>query len=1024
MIRTAVRRPILTAVVFLVGIVFGLYAYSRLQVDMFPDVSLPSISVITMYPGASSYDVEENVTKPLEDQLSQVPNLKNIRSFSQENLSSIILEFQEGTDLDEAANDVRDMIDNAMFFLPEDVQRPQLVKFNLSQFPILIISIASKDTLVDIRHLVESRILDELEIVPGVGGVELFGGGRPRQIKVSVDKKALEKYGLTFSDVVRAIEASNMDIPSGNIEFGDIDYVIRIKGKLRNPEQVADIPIPTRRGVVLRLGDIADVRFGYEDRKNYGVVNGKEGVVIGVFKKSGSNIVSVADGVKKKLEELSKRYNIEVYYPIDFSRQVKLSINHLSRDLLLAIVIVVLATFLILRNLGASLIISLAIPISLIAAFIYLYVTGSTINLISLSALALAVGMVVDDAVVVIENIFYHREKGEKPDAAAIFGTQEVSQAIIASTLTRISVVLPLLLASGFIGLFFSQLVYSIAVTLLTSLLIAFTLTPMLAARFMSPLTPPKTVVGRAIERFLLSLEEGHRKLLRWSTKHRFLAITISVVIFILGMGLFRFVKVEFLLAPESRSVTMEMLMPPGTRLEVTRKVFDEALKIIESSPYVEYTSCRVGPSSKGFASTFGNVESSNFATCFIKIKEDIPLKDKEVAAILNEKLKDIPGPEKLEVTAGNSANRIIFGGGKDISIEIYGYDIPTTDSIARLIREKLEKIEGLTAISISRSTSRPELQIVFDREKLASYGLTPAVAGMLIRGAIFGQDAGNITVEGQDVPINVRLDDRYRKDINIIKTLMIPTPTGKMVYAGDVIKEIRFGYGPLSIERINKRRVVRVEADYYGRALGDVVKDIESALSEITLPQGVDIELAGSVKRQREAFGQLMIALIMGLVLLFLIMAGQLESFVYPAIIMLSVPFAFVGVALFLILWNEPLSSNAFVGMIMVMGIALSNAILMTDYMNILKGRGYDLIEAVVQGASRRLRPILITTITVILGLLPMALDRSIGAETYRGLAVAVIGGLTFSTIITLFFIPTVYSVYESWRAKRRKAA
>ena len=1020
MIRTAVKRPILTTVVFLVLVVFGLYSYSKLKVDMFPDVSLPTISVITIYPGASSYDVEENVTKPLEDQLVQIPNLKNIRSFSQENVSSIILEFQEGTDLDEAANDVRDNIDRAMFFLPEEVDRPQIVKFNLSQFPVLIVSMASKDSLVDIRHLVETRIIDEIELVPGVGGVELFGGGRPREIRVEVDKKVLERYGLTFTDIVNIIRSSNMDIPSGNIKFGDIDYVIRIKGKMENPRQVENIPVPTRMGVVLRLGDIAHVEYGYAERTNYGVVNGKEGVVVGVFKKSGSNIVSVADGVKKKLNELAEKYHIEVYYPIDFSRQVKLSIKHLSRDLFLAIIIVVLATFLILRNIGASLIISLAIPISLIAAFIYLYVTGSTINLISLSALSLAVGMVVDDAVVVIENIFYHREKGEKPDAAAIFGTQEVSQAIIASTLTRISVVLPLLLASGFVGLFFSQLVYSIAITLLTSLFIAFTLTPMLAARFMSPLTPPKTIVGKWIENFLSALERGHRALLRWSTRHRFLAITISVLIFVLGMSLFRFVKVEFLMAPESRSVTMEMLMPPGTRLEVTKEVFDRALGIIESDPRVEYTSCRVGPSSKGFASTMGQVESSGFATCFIKIKEDVPLKDKEVAAILNEKLKNIPGPQRLEVTTGNLANRMIFGGGKDISIEIYGHDIPTTDSLAKLIKSRLEKISGLTAISISRSTSRPEIQVIFDREELSRYGLTPALAGMFIRQALYGADAGSMTVEGSDIPINVKLKGDYREHIDILKTLMIPSPSGNMVYAGDVIKELRFGYGPLSIERINKRRVVKVEADYYGKALGEVVAEIEKALSDITLPPGVDIELSGAIKRQRETFGQLMIALILGLVLLFLIMAGQLESFVYPAIIMLSVPFAFVGVALFLILWREPLSSNAFVGMIMVMGIALSNAILMTDYMNILRGRGYDLLEAVVEGASRRLRPILITTITVILGLLPMALDTSTGAETYRGLAVAVIGGLTFSTIITLFFIPTVYSVYESWRARK----
>jgi len=1021
MIRLAVRRPVLTFVVFAVLTLFGIFSLFNLKIDLFPNVSLPSISVITFYRGASSEDVEKLVTEPLERALSTIPNIKNIRSFSQENISTIILEFEQGTDLNSAVNDIRDRIDFTLRLLPSDIERPTIFKFDLSQFPILVAGIYSTDSLRDIRKEFEDYIQNELERVPGVGQVLVFGGGRKRQINVLVDKARLEAYNLTLDQIVNAIKYNNLNVPVGDIKYGDIDYTIRVSGDIKDPKEIKDIPLIRRDGSIIKISDVAKVEYSYKDKINQVSAVKKDAIFIGIFKQSGANAVDVGLKVKQKLNEISKKYNLVVLIPTDFSRNVLNSINHLRRDLIFSAIFVILVTYLLLRNINASIIISIAIPVSLITAFIYLYVSGATINLISLSALALAVGLVVDDAIIVMENIFYHREKGENPITASIFGTEEVSQAVIASTLTRISVVLPLLFAGGFIGLFFKELVFSIGITLLVSLLVSFTLTPMLASKFLKDPKPPTTFIGKFLENAFKSLENGHKSLLRWSVKHKFLSVSIAIIIFIIGFSLFRFVKTEFIPAQDTGDITLSVLLPPGTKLEKTIEVMNKFEEIVSKNKYVEYYIFRAGPTESGFGSVSGFVEQSNFFGGQIKLV-DLSKRDKDsrtIAKELEQEFKKIPGPQTIDVSAGNLTNRLLFGGGKPISIEIYGDDIDKTDSIANLIRQKLENINGIVGITISRQSANPEIKIQLKKSELSKHALTIAQVGSYIRNAIYGTTASTVKIEGSDIDVLVRLDENYRNTLSILNNLQIPTPLGYSVYLSD-IADVKFGYGPLVIERINKRRVVKVESDYYQRALSEIINDVNKVINSINLPPGVDIKIGGSFERQREAFGQLFLALFLGIALIYLVMAGQLGSFLYPAIIMLSVPFSFVGVALIFLITNQPISVNAFVGVILVSGIVLSNAILMTDYMNILKARGYDLIDAVVEGASRRLRPILITTLTVIFGALPLALSKGEGSEQFKSLAIAVIGGLSFSTIITLFFIPTVYSIFESLRRKK----
>jgi len=1023
MIRIAVRRPVLTFVVFAVLFILGLFSLSRLKIDLFPNVTLPSISVVTFYRGASSEDVEKLVTEPLERNFSTIPNLKNIHSYSQENLSTIILEFEQGTDLDAATNDIRDRLDLALLQLPSGIERPKIFKFNLSNFPILAVILYSKDTLRDIRKEFDDYISNEIERVPGVAQVLLFGGGRKRQINILVDKTKMEAYNLTLNQIVNAIQSNNLNIPIGNIKYGDIDWIIRAEGEIKDPKQIANIPLIKRDGSVIKISDIAKVDYSYEDKINEFRSLEKNALFFAVFKQSDANAVEVGRRVKSKLEEISKKYNYGYLIPQDFTESVEKSIRNLNRDLIFSAIFVILVTYLLLRNIGASIIISIAIPTSLIVAFIYLYLSGTTINLISLSALALAVGLVVDDAIVVMENIFYHRERGETPISASIFATEEVSQAVIAATLTRISVVLPLLLAGGFVGLFFRELVFSIAITLFISLLVSFSLTPMLASKFLKDPKPPSTIIGKFLENALKGLENGHKKLLRWSVNHKFLATTIGIIIFILGFSIFRFVKTEFIPSQDTGSVIIRILLPPGTKLEKTSEVADKVEEILRKNKYIEFYGLRVGPTESGFGSVSGLVEASNFIGSQAKL---IPLekRDKsanEIAAMIEKEIKNIPGPQIVEVSSGSFANQLLFGGGKPISIEIYGDDIEATDKLAKEIKEKISKIEGLSGITISRLSANPEIRIKFDNNELARHGMNFAYVASYVRNAIFGNVATTVKLEGLDVNVLVRLDEDYRKTLSILNTLQIPSPLGYNVFLSDIAK-IEYGYGPLVIERINKRRVVKVEADYYNRALSEVINDIQNVIKSIQIPSGIDIKISGSFERQREAFGQLFLALILGIILIYLVMAGQLGSFLYPFIIMLSVPFSLVGVAIIFAITREPLSINAFVGVILTTGIVLSNAILMTDYMNILKNRGYNLIDAVVEGASRRLRPILITTLVVIFGALPLALSKGEGSEQFKGLALAVIGGLAFSTIITLFFIPTVYSIFESIKQRRKR--
>lgn len=1022
MTKVALRKPLLVIVFFLVLLIGGLISLKELPLDLFPDISLPMISVITFYPGAGPLEVEKQVTELIEEAASTVPNVKNIRSISQENISAVTLEFEWGTDINEAANDLRPKLDLIRANLPEDAEVPEIFKFDVSMFPIMIISIITEDTTFDTRKLFENEIKDELGKVAGVGQVQLWGGGRKRIVKVELNKEMLETYGIDLGYIANILKFENMNIPAGEIELNSKVYTVRIPGEFKNIYEIENLLIYTPKGVKLRLGDIADVKLDYEKRINYIRSNGKSSLLIGILKQSGANTVRVAENLKKKLKKLEERYEkdkirfIEVF---DSSKFIKDSIFNLTKTVLIATILVIFVAFFFLRNIRGSIIIAVTIPASLIVAFIFLYLTGASINLVSLSSLAIAIGMVVDNAVVVLENIFYHRERGSGQKESALFGTQEVAQAITASTLTTIAIFLPIVIIKGLISVMFRQLAFTISIVLLTSLFIAFTLTPVLSFKFLK-IKEKKEIskkISEFIEKIYLPLEKGYHSFLSFSLKHKLIVFLSAISLFILGVLPFitGTLKTEFFPESDTGQISGSFILPPGTKLEITNEVVKKLEDYIQKEiPECKIYGARAGRTEEGFASIMGMAEGDNtgFISLRLVSKGERKRSSEEIVYLLNKKLKEIPGivQGSFEIRGGLSTH---FLGMAPLEIKVFGYDIKETDSISNLIKTKLEKIEGISGLSISRQSGTPELSFRFKRNILKHYGLSASELGLYLRNAITGINAGVLRKEGEEIDIVVRLDEKSRKDINILKSLSIPLINGERVLLEN-LGEFKESQGPLKIDRENRERVVKITGSFYGRALSEVIRDIQKTISEIKIPEEIKIEIGGSFSQQRESFEALFFAFIIGTILVYLVMVAQFESFLHPFIIMFSVPFGIIGVSFAHLIAGIPFSVNSFIGLVMLIGIVVNNSIVLVDYINILRKRGFELIEAVKIAGRRRLRPIIITTATTIFGLLPLALSTAEGSESWRPLGISVAGGLLVSSFISLIIVPIIYVFIE----------
>jgi HAE1 family hydrophobic/amphiphilic exporter-1 len=1028
----AVNRPVLTLMLFLGILVFGTMSFVSLPVDIFPDITLPAMVVLTKYPGAGPEDVEAIVTKNLEKLVSTVPNLEQITSVSQEEYSVINLRFGWGTNLDEAAANVRDVLGYAERFLPDDVEDSVVMKFDTSMMPILYYGITAGESYSELNKILQDEIADPLKRVPGVALVDVFGGLK-RQFRVDIDRDKLNAYHIPINSVVTAIQAGNIAYPAGNIKIGKMDYTLRVPSEFKSVDEIRKIAVGNQGGVPIHLKDIAKVSDGFEEKERVLRVNRESGAIMIIQKQSGANTLEVIERAKDRLEELQKKIpeDIKLYLLMDSSEFINLAIGHLYDAMLWGGLFIILVIFLFLRNLRGSLIVVLAIPFSLIVGFIFLYAGGYTINMMSLASLSIAIGMVVDDAIVVFENIFRHRERGISPKESALFGASQVGLAVTAATFTIIAVILPIIFVPGITGVLFKELGMVVCLVMLASLFVSLTLTPMLSFRILKIEQKKYKFLGelyRRSEEWFREIELRYSALLGWALTHRRSVMAIGIMIFAASLAMIPLVGTEYMPEMDQGHFMGDIELPEGTRIEKTEGVMAKAEEIVDKEiPEKRMLFARAGRSESGFSAMMGQREDVNVMTLggtLVTIRER-ERSDRDIAHALSQKIAEIPGIKSINFTTSDPMAEMIFGGDKAITLEVYGEDFDQTDEVAEKLRGMLEKIPGTSDISISREKGKPELWVRIDREKAATLGLNMAIVADTLRTNFSGKIASRYQEEGEEYDIFVRLREDDRTKIEDIENILIPSPlraiplpSGLPIDFSDVrlgnIAKIEKTKGPIEIERKSQGRVVIVGAGLYQRPLGDVVKDVKQEIKKILVPEGVEIILGGSAEEQAKSFRILAIALVLGIFLVYMVMAGQFESLLDPLVILFSVPFAITGVIWALLLTGETLSLISFVGMIMLVGIVVRNAIVLVDYTNILRGRGLTMDDAVREAGATRLRPVLMTAFSTVLGMLPLALMRGEGASTWNPLGISVIGGLLVSTLITLVFVPTFYSIVE----------
>ena len=1030
-----VKKPVTNLMIFSAILIIAFYSLSRLGIDMMPEIEPPAITVIASYPGASPEDVEIKVTEPLENQLATTPGLDKLTSRSLEGASLITLKFKWGTNLDEATNDIRDRIERAKRFLPDipdEMDNPFIFKFNTAMMPILFIGVTAEETYPQLYDLIDKKVGDALRQIPGVGTVQLYGA-LERQINVWINRQRLEGYGFSILDIQNAIIQENITQPLGGIKSGLTDYLLRLPGEFATPEEINLIILGKRDGKSVYLKDVARIEDSFKEVTMKVRINKHRGLMMSIQKQTGVNTVEVAERVKNTLKGLQKNLpsDVNMFTIFDTSQDIINALDSLKSALWLGIVFVILVVWFFLRQFKSSLIIALTIPFSLLIAFIYLFLSGKTINTISLSSLAIACGMVVDNAIVIVDNVYRHLEKGQRPQEAAIFGTSEMFLAVAASTFTTVVVFLPMLLITGVVGIMFGELAIIVTVTLLASLFTAVTFSPMLCAKWFK--TNSNSLADQAkgqrksrikklydaSERWFKSWEDFYARSLAFCLGHKKIVVFGFLGAFILSLFSTRFIGNEFIPDEDTGDVRVTVNLALGTRLEETDKVAKRIEDIFKADvPEAKFIFVRPGTTPGAGRAVEAGSSGEHIVVAGAKLvpKQERKRSVFQIGQIIRSRIRRIPGVLKVDVSTGNPMGRIITGmGGKAIQLEIIGHSFEETNTLAQKLKGIMEKIPGAVDVSISREINRPELRIAVDREKAANLGLNMNTIASSIKTFIEGSTASKYREKGETYDIYVRLEEASRSKIEDIENLALVSPlTGKQVRLANFTRLYEVS-GPVEIERQNRERVVRVECNVFKRSAGKVREDIKKELSKIILPQDVLLNFGGEAEEQAKAFKDLTLLLILGIALVYMVMAAQFESLLDPFIIMFAVPFTFTGVILGFLLTGTTLSVITFLGIIMLMGIVVNNAIVLISYINILRARGLSMLEAVTVGGKERLRPVLMTTITTLVGLLPLAISRGEGSEVWQPLGITMIGGLSISTLITMLFVPTLYAVVEA---------
>ena len=1021
--KSAVNNPITTILVFIAISIFGVFSLVKLPIDFFPHIETTNIMVITAYPGASAIDIEENVTRPLENTLNSVEDLKHISSQSKENISIVVLEFEYGIDSDVATANIRDKLDIATNILPDDVDKPIIFKFSTEEMPIMLMSIKAKESWSGLYKIIDERVTTPLARVKGVGTVSVSGIPE-RQIQIYCDPYKLEAYGMTIEQIAQVVAAENASMPGGQMDVGSNTYSLRVDQEFNGAEEMLDIVVGTRNGANIYLRDVATVTDTQQERAQESFNNGTRSGMMIIQKQTDANAVQISKKVNDRLVELRKDLpsdvTIEPY--IDMSDNILDVAGSLKDTILTTFIVVMLVVMMMLGRWRAMFIIILTIPISMLSALIYLLATGSTLNIITMSSLSISIGMVVDNAIVVLENITSHVDRGARVKQAAIFATKEVGVSIIASTLTTLAVFLPLTMIEGMAGVLFKPMGWMVTITLTVSMAAALTFTPVLCSLIMKQ-SPKKSRLQRYVDAAMDWLENLYGSALNWCVHHRKTFLVGALALFVaVAVGLAPRMKTEFFPAQDNARISVKIKLPIGTRQEITR---DLALRIDEQfrRDYPEIVAVGMSEGSADTDNTYASMQENG--THFISMNIRLLKKTQrerslsEICDLMRQDLKQYAEIRTFEVI--ESGQKGGAGGQQTVDIELYGYDFDTTDRIAAEIKEKMLGVEGCTEVTISRDEYTPEYQVVFDRDKLARNGLNVATAATYLRNRVNGAVASYYREDGEEYDILVRYDRQFRESIEDLENITLYSQSGQAVKVRDVGHVIE-AQTPPTIQRKDRSRYVKISgAIGHGYAMSDLISGIKAELDKMEFPAGITWDFGGSFEDQQDTFKDMFMLLALMVILVFVIMASQFESLTYPFVIMFSLPFALVGVIIGMIASGTAMGVMGLLGILMLVGIVVNNGIVLVDYTRLLVGRGYSILDATVAAGRSRMRPILMTTMTTVLGMVPMAIGTGVGAEMWNSLGMSVAWGLSFSTIVTLFLIPVLFAMFALNGEKRR---
>ena len=1008
--------------IVLIVVLLGTISLTRLPIDLYPAMEIPVAIVSTSYSGAGPQEIENLITKRMEGAIATVGNIDKIQSISYQGSSIVIAQFNNGTNMDFAALEMREKIDMVKGALPDGATQPMVLKLDLNSMPIIQIALSTSGDLSGLQSLAEETFKQRLERLDGVASVSI-GGGFVKEIEVLVNQNRLNSYGLNTNQLAQLISAANMNLPGGSVERGAQKLTIRVVGEFKSIDEIRNMPLTLPTGESIALRDVAEVELAYKDVSSLSRANGKDSISVSIQKQSGKNTVQVADSVLKEIEALKKDYpSIEINIVSDNSTMIRNSINTVVKNVMMGAIFAVLILYIFLKNIRTTLIIGISIPISVIASFILLYFNGITLNMMTLGGLALAIGMLVDSAIVVLENIYRFRVEGYSKKEAAIMGSSEVAMAITASTLTTIAVFLPIVFIDGMVGTMFKEFALTVTLSLGASLLVSLTLIPMLSSKILT-VESDEQIAGRkkkkfdfiykAFDRGFEKVERTYKDLLTKSLRRRKTTIIISVVIFIVSIASLIGVGMEFFPATDEGRISVDVKLPLGTKIVEV----DEVIQIVEeklsgiSEVDVIFTTVGSGDVLMG-GSTSNSGGSITVGLVGLSARDR---STNEVAEEIRKLMKDIAGAD-ISVSAVSTTS---MGGSTDpISISITGDELQVLEKISNDFRQIIESVEGTREAKTSLSEAVPEVEILVNKDNAAIYGLTSAQVATAVRGGASGTTATKYRYQGDELDVVIRAEGGITESLSNLEQLSISTPTGISVPLSQVAK-ISVVKGPVEIYRESQERVVTVSSQILGRDVRSITIDIDKKLMEYEMPQGYNYKVGGENEQLMEAFLQLLMALALAIILIYMVMAAQFESLIYPFIIMFTIPLAFAGGALSLFLTGRTFGVTAFIGVIMLAGIVVNNGIVLIDYINTLRNSGRERNEAIIAAGPIRLRPILMTTLTTALGLIPLALGIGEGAEMQAPMATVVIGGLILSTVLTLIFVPVLYTVFDDLSIK-----